>query len=249
MTGVTTCWSECTTHLRSTSAGVAVYLRNADGTLATPMSAFASGSATSAIGWTAYFRPTFGDLDGDGLSDLIFGQYYGSKGTVWCPNTGTTTAPVFDGASCVQLTTTSGPLVGETTVSSVAYVSPEAVDWDNDGDLDLVVGTGASAAEKAVRFYANAGTVPVFADPVTVVAKGVTAGLTFENYYEPAVMDFDDDGDKDLLIAGSNFSGFREFALRTCLNSNTDAAPVFTSCGYLRLPGLVNNVVDFHRLG
>jgi hypothetical protein len=36
----------------------------------------------------------------------------------------------------------------------------------------------------------------------------------------------------------------REFLLRQCLNTGTDAVPAFTSCSDKILPGLVNNVVD-----
>jgi hypothetical protein len=235
-------------HYAESLGGIAVHLRNADGSLAPPVSAFASGTAGTATGWAVYFRPTFGDLDGDGLNDLIYGQYYGSKGVFYCPNEGTNSAPVFNGTSCLQLTTTSGDPVGLTSGSSVAYVSPEAVDWDNDGDLDLVVGTGSSAAtlvEKGVRLYENTGTVPVLANPVTVVEKGGTGGLTYANYYEPALIDFNDDTKKDLLIADNQHSTFTDkFVFRICLNEGTDAAPVFDSCGFLLLDGLVNNVVD-----
>lgn len=226
--------------------GIAVYLRNPDGTLAAPFSAFASGDAHTATGWAVYFRPTFGDLDGDDINDLVYGQYYGTKGVVFCSNTGTNAAPVFHGASCVQLTTTGGPLVGATTGSSVAYVSPELVDWDGDDDLDLLVGTGASATEKGVRYYENIGTTPVLADPVTVVAKGVTGGLTYENYYEPAAVDFDDDGDLDLLVGGSRYLDTSTFVLRICLNpGDDDGLPDPASCSYRIEPGLINNVVDF----
>jgi len=127
----------------------------------------------------------------------------------------------------------------------VAYVSPEIVDWDEDGDLDLLVGTGALANEKEIRFYENVGTLPVLADPVTVVSRTSTTGLIYENYYEPAVLDINDDGKKDLMIGGSRYGTTTTFVLRKCINTNTNAAPVFTSCSYLILPGLVNNVVDF----
>jgi hypothetical protein len=229
--------------------GIAVYLRNSDGTLQEPVSAFASGNGSTVIGFALYFRPVLADWDGDGKKDLIFGQYYGNKGVVFCPNEGTDDAPVFDGNTCSQMMTVSNELVGQTTGSVVAYVSPEVVDWDNDGDLDLLVGTGADANEKGIRLYENVGSAgaPELADPVFVVSKGETSGLAFENYYEPAVVDINDDGKKDLMIGGSRHGTTgQEFVMRECLNTGSDDAPAFDSCSYHILPGLVNNVIDFH---
>ncbi len=229
--------------------GIGVAVSDADGYLQPLTSVFASGNASSVIGWTRYFRPVLADWDGDEIPDLVFGQYYGSKGVVFCANAGSKAAPVFHGGDCVQLTTASGALVGETTGSTTAYVSPEIVDWDNDGDPDLLVGTGALATEKGIRLYENTagpGTTPILADAVEIVSKAGTSGLAFENYYEPDVVDINDDGAKDLMIGGSRLGDSQEFVLRQCLNTGTDAAPVFNNCSYLFLPGLVNNVIDFH---
>jgi hypothetical protein len=229
--------------------GIGVAVSDADGVLQPLASVFASGNASSVIGFSRYFRPVLTDWDGDGLRDLVFGQFYGSKGVVFCANAGTNTTPVFDGGDCEQLRTSSGALVGETTGSTTAYVSPEVVDWDNDGDPDLLVGTGALAAEKGIRLYENTagpGAVPILAEPVEIVSKAATSGLAFENYYEPDVVDINDDGAKDLMIGGSRRGSTLDFVLRQCLNVGTDAAPVFDSCSYLFLPGLVNNVIDFH---
>lgn len=228
--------------------GIGVWLREADGSL-TPTPAFASGSASAATGFTVYFRPVLADWDGDGARDLIYGQLYGTKGVVACANEGSDAGPVFHGGSCRALRTASGALVGETTGSSVAYVSPEVVDWDGDGDLDLLVGTGSDAAglnEKGVRLYENTGTAtsPSLAPPVWVVRNGTTEGLGTESYFEPTSVDVDDDGDDDLLVAGRRNGSAQEFFLHTCLNTDSDAAPAFPSCSPRSLPGLVNNVVD-----
>jgi hypothetical protein len=228
--------------------GIAVYLRNSDDTLQAPVSAFASGNSSSVIGWTVYFRSVVADWDGDGKKDLLFGQYYGSKGVVFCPNQGTDATPVFHGSDCAQLKTAGGTLVGLTTGSTVAYVSPEVVDWDNDSDLDLLIGTGASANEKGVRLYRNSGsaTEPSLEEAEWVVTKMGTDGLRWENYYEPAVVDINDDGKKDLMIGGSRLGDTSEFVLRQCLNEGSDADPSFSTCSYHLLPGLVTNVIDFH---
>lgn len=229
--------------------GIALYLRADDGSLLGPFPVFASGDVATVVGTSMYYRPVVVDWDGDGAKDLIFGQMSGAKGVVFCPNEGTDASPVFNGASCHQMYTTSGQLVGATTGSSVAFVSPEVVDWDNDGDFDLLVGTGRDANEKGIRLYRNIGGLgaPALAAPVFVVSKTGTSGLFYEIYYEPDVVDINGDGRKDLMIGGSQYSAdTTKFVLRQCLNSGTDAAPAFTSCSAILLPGLVHNVIDFH---
>lgn len=231
------------------AGGIAVHLRNTDGSLQqTPSSVFASGNASSVIGPSVYFRPLLADWDGDSRPDLIFGQLYGSRGVVLCPNAGSAESPEFNGADCRQLRTSGGSLVGATTGSTTAYVSPEVVDWDEDGDLDLIVGTGGAATEKGVRLYRNtgSGTAPALAAPQFVVSKAATSGLGFEDFYEPDVVDINDDGKKDLMIGGGRRGSTQEFIVRQCLNSGTDAMPAFTSCSFFFRSGLVNNVIDFH---
>jgi hypothetical protein len=230
--------------------GIAVYLRNEDGSLAPPVPVFASGTASTVTGFALYFRPVMADWDGDGRKDLIYGQLYGLKGVVFCSNEGTDAAPVFHAANCEIMETALGTQVGSTgAVGHSAYLSPEVLDWDDDGDLDLLLGSGLDANEKGIRLYRNVGTTttPSLAEPEFVVSKTGTSGLAFENYYEPAVVDINDDGRKDLLIAGSRngTTGF-EMVLRQCLNSGTDAAPAFTSCSFKIIPGFVNNAIDVH---
>ena len=231
--------------------GIGVLLRREDGSLADPVSVFASGNAGTPTGFALYFRPVTGDWDGDGAKDLVYGQLYGLKGVVLCGNEGTDAAPVFRGESCEVMRTAGGAQVGTTgAFGHSAYLSPEVLDWDEDGDLDLLVGSGVDATEKGVRLYRNTGsaTAPSLADPETVVAKASTPGLAFENAYEPAVVDVDDDGRKDLLIAGAQYQppSNREFVLRQCLNTGTDTAPAFASCSHAILPGFVHNTIDAH---
>lgn len=225
--------------------GVAVALRGDDGSLAEPVTVFSSGTMGTVFGWTLYGRPAVGDLTGDGEADLVLASYYSNKGVALCAGGGDGAARV-DAAGCSVLRTTGGQPVGATTGSTVAYVSPELADWDADGDLDLLVGTGASAAEKGVRLYRNTGTVtePAFAPPAWVVRTGTTSGLVGEEYHEPTMVDLDDDGRLDLLVAGSQVGSDRDFRLHQCLDAADAGEPRFTACTPLTLPGLVNNVVD-----
>jgi hypothetical protein len=236
---------------RSLYGGVAVYVRNADGSLQAPISAFATGDVrTNIASWTVYFRPAFADWDDDGDQDLVFGQLYGSIGVYGCPNVGTDAAPIFHGADCAQLVTDTGAVIGSV---GDRYVSPEVIDWGEDGDWDLLVGVYDFASDPTqspagVHLYENIGTptAAVFDDPVQLVSKA-TPGLRWENYYEPALAYIDDDANIDMFIGGGRVGSTSTFYVRQCLNAGTNAAPSFPSCPvYFGLSGLVNNSIDAH---
>lgn len=230
--------------------GVAVYLRDASGTLGPATSAFATGSAASVLPASYHYRPAVADWDGDGLPDLILGQRSGSPvagGVLFCPNAGTPGAPVLHGEDCRRLTTAAGAVVGVTTGSSFGYLSPEVVDWDADGDLDLLVGTGGPANEKGVRLYRNVGTAhaPALADPVFVVQRGVTGGLAGETYFAPAAADLDGDGGRDLLVAGAQqAAGVQAFWLWECRDVGAPGAPLLPSCTASLAHGAVHDAID-----
>jgi len=74
--------------------------------------------------------PDIGDLNGDGLKDLVFGWWQGTA--VFYPNYGTNAAPVFNGAYDLSA-------LG-TTIDPGGWTHLELNDWDEDGDLDLLIG-------------------------------------------------------------------------------------------------------------
>jgi hypothetical protein len=97
---------------------------------------------------------------GTGKLDLLVGNI---QGEVWLvPNKGTKTGNVFDWARKLEVN-------GEPIRVNHGDSHPIAADWDGDGKLDLLVGTGAGS----VLFYRNIGTVrePKLAAPQTLVPE------------------------------------------------------------------------------
>jgi hypothetical protein len=137
--------------------------------------------------------PTFVDYDNDGDFDLVVGEYYGNL--QYFQNTGTASAPAF--AAPVQ-----NP-GGITAVNTFAH--PNFADLDNDGDLDLIVGEKYGA----LQYFQNTGTASVPAwGPIQNNPFGLT---TVYNVSMPSFVNFDNDGDQDLLVTdyNGNFNYFQ----------------------------------------
>jgi hypothetical protein len=149
------------------------------------------------------------DLNQDGLLDLICGSSRG--GVLWYENLGNRQKPWFSVARL--LFHDDGKPIDPGFLST-----PAVTDWDHDGKLDLIVG----ANKGWIYFYRNTGTKaspryrdmgPVQADgkdlrtpasPVPEV-EGPKGEAIYKEDYQPycAIVDWDGDGDDDLLVGGN----------------------------------------------
>lgn len=152
---------------------------------------------------TSYHFVSVADLDNDGDMDLMTGHLLGAL--MYYQNTGTATAPTF-----------TTPVQNPFGLSSVYFfAAPTFVDYDNDGDMDLVVGE----YNGNLQYFQNTGTAsaPAFAAPVQNPG-GITATTTFAH---PNFADLDNDGDLDLIV-GEKFGAHRYFQ-----NTGTASVPVW----------------------
>lgn len=137
-------------------------------------------------------RPTAGDLDGDGDHDLLLGC---SEGTLYYY---VNTAPQGSAAAfSLMATHYAGIDVGLAS-------APQLVDLDLDNDLDLLVGNHRGY----IHYYRNTGSVQVpnfvlETDTFGMVKINDFTGQTVSNgYAQPFAVDYDGDGDLDLLVGG-----------------------------------------------
>ena len=137
--------------------------------------------------------PMFHDWDGDGDLDLIVGDFLDNF--TYYENVGTRTAPVYTSGRLLR-DPTGARLHGE-----LCIITPAAVDWDGDGLMDMVSGE----EDGRVAFYRNTGRVvdrmPVFDPPVFLRQQADL--VNFGILCTPAGVDWDGDGDYDLICGNS----------------------------------------------
>lgn len=155
------------------------------------------------LGGFSHFSVATGDLNGDGLFDLVAGTEKGD--VVYYPNRGKKGEPRFDG--CVILFDEQGP------IDTGWYASPFLYDFDDDGLLDLIVGTSGNV----LLWWKNTGNLEqatftyrgfVQADgarlevPEAPVAEDPNGIFKRDYYNQPWLGDYDGDGQPDLLTGG-----------------------------------------------
>ena len=138
--------------------------------------------------------PQLVDWDGDGDLDLFVGEIYSMQ--LWLNNAGT----------FVQQTGGDDPFA-DFTVATNAYYAPKLIDFDDDGDLDLVFGVIASTSlgfdRTKLQYYRNDGT-GIF----EAILDSPLNAITVNRLATPDFMDIDGDGDLDLLV-GENLNSAR----------------------------------------
>ncbi|MBK7949023.1 MAG: VCBS repeat-containing protein [Deltaproteobacteria bacterium] len=151
--------------------------------------------------------PALGDLDHDGDPDLVAGELDGVLD--YYENTGTTAAPAF-----VLRLGVGSPVDG---IDVGSRSAPDLGDADDDGDLDLLVGT--SLGTFVLYENRSLATAPVFA-----LRSGAANPLNGEDVGSnatPAFVDLDGDGDED-VVSGETSPVF-DFFENTILDASLAA--------------------------
>ncbi len=149
-----------------------------------------------------YVRPVPLDADGNGTMDLLCGDEPGFITLV--KNMGTSGKPVFALADKLKnqhgevliLSDTNFPRWCQTT-SYIGQLKPYVCDWDQDGELDIIVGSGFFSVIFWLEKYDPARNR--FEKMHVLQVKGANPKRPFKIRKGPAVVDWDKDGRPELL--------------------------------------------------
>lgn len=144
--------------------------------------------------------PNFCDFDNDGDLDLLCGEFL--DGFTYFENIGTRKKPNYKNG--IQLKSKDGSKL----TMNLEMIVPVAIDWDLDGDIDLVVGDEdgrVALVENSGKL--NADRSPQFLDPVYFQQQA--DDLKCGSLATPVGVDWDNDGDDDII--SGNTTGNIEF--------------------------------------
>jgi len=150
-----------------------------------------------------FSSPWTADWDGDGDLDLFSGNEEGQ--IIYFENIGTRFKPNFIRVGFVEVGGTKIDYPGENwnpTELTWGYAMPTIVDWDGDGDLDLI----GSERLGFHNYYENIGdsTNPVLAAPLRLKYSFDGSPIETDKRVRPAIYDWDNDGDMDLIMTHTN---------------------------------------------
>jgi hypothetical protein len=181
--------------------GYVYWLRNTGGDeepeYAEPVKVTADGKPVDVFGMPS---PNFADFDGDGDLDLLCGEFVDRF--TYFENTGSRTKPKYARG---RFLTYNGTLV----TMDLCMIVPVAIDWDSDGDADLVVGEEDGRVSLLENTGRTTNGVPEFLPQrqFRQEAKYVKFGALVT----PVSCDWDNDGDEDLVCGNTaGYIGFIE---------------------------------------
>jgi hypothetical protein len=166
------------------------------------------------------------NVDGDSLTDVVMGDV-GSPNMMMLHNGGTVNSALIDSFDAAYPS-------NSVSVNTPIFMCPSHIDVNNDGKRDLLFSPAAPGASEntfSSHYYLNSG-----ADD-SVVSTFVQNDFLQEHMIDvgegayPVLFDFDDDGDKDLLIGNYGYfapSGLYRSKIALYTNTGSPSAPQFS---------------------
>lgn len=168
---------------------------NADPRYENPIPLIADGKPVDVYGWPS---PNLADFDGDGDLDLLCGEFL--DGFTYFENVGNRTSPMY--AAGRRLRNADGtPLKMD-----LQMIVPTAIDWDKDGDIDLIVGDEDGRVALVEHEGTSIEQLPVYSPPRYFQQEADL--LKCGALSTPYAFDWDNDGDEDIICG--NTAGYIE---------------------------------------
>jgi hypothetical protein len=169
------------------------------------------------------------DPDDDGDLDLFWGDFF-EPGLLLIENSGSCERPDFTGRP--------RPFPPDDPLSTSGYNAPTPGDLDADGDVDLLVGVLGGAYDPGRTTVRNLHLLVSegsgrWTDVTGTFLRGIDAGSDSA----PLLVDWDGDGDLDLLVANRIEPGETTARLRLFENTGSAAAASFRLRGVLPIEG------------
>ncbi len=182
-----------------------------------PVRIKAGKSDIDVYGWPS---PNFADFDNDGDLDLICGEFLDSF--TYFENRGSRNKPKYSIGKKLTYR-------GKSLTMDLQMIVPVAIDWDQDGDIDLVVGQ----EDGRIALVENRGLIiegsPQFLPPKFFQQESDYVKFGVDS--TPVSFDWDGDGDQDILCGNSaGYIGFIQ-------NLGGGASPIWDSPKYLDADG------------
>ena len=155
-----------------------------------PVKVEAGGAPIDVYGWPS---PNFADFDGDGDLDLLCGEFLDRF--TYFQNVGSATNPEYGSGSKLV------GADGQPLAMHLQMITPTALDWDKDGDLDLIVGDEDGRVALVENISPEGVSLPVFKQPVYFQQEADE--LKFGALATPFAHDWDKDGDEDILCGNT----------------------------------------------
>ncbi|MGI4866841.1 MAG: FG-GAP-like repeat-containing protein [Janthinobacterium lividum] len=193
----------------STTFNAGTLLKNADGT-------------TLSVAY--YAKPTLTDLDGDGLLELLVGEDLGT--IVRYEQVATTGANALSFNKISTLFANPYGVPTHATANAGSYARHTIADLDNNGLLDVLVGSNDGTLRRYEQTAANAATFTAYGQMTLANGTIIDAG----DVDKPLLTDYDGDGYLDMLLG--NKAGSIVLYTQTAANSAT-----FRSVGTLTTNG------------
>jgi hypothetical protein len=136
--------------------------------------------------------PNFADFDGDGDLDLLCGEFL--DGFTYFENVGSRTSPEYAAGRRLQFD-------GRPLTMDLQMITPNACDWDGDGDIDLIVGDEDGRVALVEHTGRIVDGLPQFLPPRYFQQEADE--VKFGALATPFGFDWDGDGDEDLLCGNT----------------------------------------------